>query len=272
MGYWGRAIRIGLLLPLVAIAEARSGESEEAPEESQSWNLATQFLFQEAHESFRSSAQNSRERRLGEALTLLVLQPRTNAKIRQAQQELQNLATENPQDPAGKAARFFLARIEEMHAAKPDLERARDSYLLLLADGDGDPFSEMAASRIVLIDLYGASESPEKISEVIEDLRPIGDLLRTDSGKREFFTNQGFALVELGGDPRTAMESLIAADEIGQPLPMVDADALLVIGGLAESLGETAIARKYYKKFVARYRMDNRRYSVERFLEKLPPE
>jgi len=256
----------GLALTSGGIAESAGPESME----ERGWQEASIFLFQEAHETFSDRRQPaSRESALGEAVTFLGLQPRTTRNVQRAQEALQKLIDENPDDSVGLAARFFLARLFEIHLSDPDLSKARELYDSLRLEGAGDPFAEMAASRVAIIDLYQTGGDPESMTLVLESIKDFPENLKTPIGRREFFANVGLTLVDMDGDPGEALQYLLAAAEYSFPLPQVESIVFLAIGQLAEDAGDLATAKDFYSQFVEQFPRDARRYSVERMLEEL---
>ncbi|MEX1117271.1 MAG: hypothetical protein WEB60_00615 [Terrimicrobiaceae bacterium] len=239
----------------------------------ENWQKATVFLFDEANQNFAIAAKSSqgeefRANRLGEGATLLTIQPRTQGNIERAKAIFEELISGNPKDSAGLAARLHLARLFEFHASPQDPQKAREIYEGLLADGQGDPLAELAASRLVLIDLH-STDSHESLNAAAQKLAIHGTQLRTSIGRREFFSNMGLTLNQLRGDKKLAMEYLIAAEAEGLPMQQLDAPLLVTIAALAEELNDLETAKKYYSLFTSRYKRDTRSYYVMQKLEEL---
>ncbi len=255
-----------------------TGEVPMAGDKSQattveSWEKASVFLFDDAHEDFAKAAkvskgEEARANLLGEGVTLLTIQPRTQGNISRAQSIFEELIAGNPKDTIGLAARMHLARLFEFHVSPQDPQKAKEIYEPLLEDGIGDPLAELAASRLALIELY-AADSPGEMNAIAQKLAVHGANLQTSIGRREFYSNLGLTLLQLRGDNKLAMDYLIAAEAEGLPMQQLDAPLLISIGALAEELGDVETARKYYSLFVSRYKRDARRYSVLEKLESL---
>lgn len=281
---WVRKVPIGLMILGMCIGgtlQAQDKESEKAsPSGSKSpstslenWQKAKIFLFDEAHQNFAKSAEMSqgeeaRANRLGEAVTLLTIQPRTQGNIMRSQSIFEELISQNPKDATGLAARLHLARLFEFHVSPQYPQKAREIYEGLLTDGLGDPLAELAASRLALIVLY-STDSPESLNDAARKLAGYGTTLQTSIGRREFYSNLGLTLVQLRGDNKLAMEYLIAAEAEGLPMQQLDAPILITIAAIAEELGDMETAKKYYSLFTSRYKRDARRYSVLEKLENL---
>lgn len=240
----------------------------------QGWEQASIFLFDEAHQSFRKAegqeGVNERDRRLGEAVTLLALQPRTQGNILAAERILEQLGEENPHDATGLAARFHRARVHENHLTPPDIQTARVLYEGVISDASGNPLAELAAARLVLLDLFAAGNEPAALAAAEKRLRPLGETLQTDIGRREFHSAMGMSINLLRGDPQTALDHLMKATRFSFPMPQQETEILLVAGALAEEIGDYELARSIYTRFVDNFSRDSRNYSVRRLLEDLP--
>src|SRR5262245_53066631 len=77
------------------------------------WHDASRYAFDASHAAFVKG--KDREARLGEATTLLNLQPRTAANIERAAVLLDSVSAANPSDEPGICARYLRARIEDVH-------------------------------------------------------------------------------------------------------------------------------------------------------------
>jgi tetratricopeptide (TPR) repeat protein len=255
-----------------------SATAQEVPEPENphmdAWQKASRFSTQEAHEDFaRALAEgigDERRNQLGLALTRLGLQPRTQRNIKQATEELQKLIAENPRDETGLLAKFYLARVLEMHQNSPEPEKARELYLEVLRERTGNPLLELGAARVALFDLYEAADDPVSLREAAENLRELEPLILSTGGRREFHTMVGSVLAEIGGDKAIALRHMKEASNIPSPLPQVQSHNLLVTAALAEELGDLATAREFYTRFVEQFKRDNRNYSVRYILEHLP--
>src|SRR5688572_25294668 len=75
------------------------------------WNQASRYLFQESYKLFRklekTGGPHLRSARLGEALSLLNLQPKTQGNIQQAADIFSSLAGQNPSDEIGITAQYY---------------------------------------------------------------------------------------------------------------------------------------------------------------------
>jgi tetratricopeptide (TPR) repeat protein len=270
---WQGAVFCYVFFLALGFATAQEVPEPEHPH-MDAWQKASRFSTQEAHEDFaRALAEgigDERRNQLGLALTRLGLQPRTQRNINQAMEELQKLIAENPRDETGLLAKFYLARVLEMHQNSPKPEKARELYLEVLRERTGNPLLELGAARVALFDLYEAADDPVSLREAAENLQELEPLILSTGGRREFHTMVGSVLAEIGGDKAIALRHMKEASNIPSPLPQVQSHNLLVTAALAEELGDLATAREFYTRFVEQFKRDNRNYSVRYILENLP--
>lgn len=236
--------------------------------------MASRFLFNDAERTFTQATDGTaRERELALALALLGAQPRSRQNIQSAESSLRALVASSPHDHVGRMARFHIGRILESHRFDPpqenELAEARSIYLELLNDKTGHPLLELAASRIVLIDLMARNPGKQEIPSRVKELRSLQPLLQTESGQREFHLTLGNTLVERECMPEAALDHLLAAAAFPQPLPQVRADNLLGVASLASHLGRNALAKEYFQKFLAEFQRDSRAYTVRQILTRL---
>jgi hypothetical protein len=236
------------------------------------WDDIDKFLFNDARDFFvhapAVSKAGQRERKLGEAVTLLNTQPRTVENINRAAALLGELEAEKLDDNADAFARFFLGRIAEMHRTPADLAKARAIYIDLLQAKPGSPLAEYVASKVVLIDLY-ANIPMEEFVHRIDQLETLLPLLRTPQGRREFHANIGIACEELHGPRDKLLAHLIAADKEGFTQWQTESLVWILIADAAEKSGDKETAIRYCEKFAAKYQRDNRCYTVVRKLQHL---
>jgi hypothetical protein len=226
------------------------------------------FLLPDALRGF-SAAPDSREGRLGKALSLLNIQPRTDERIEEARGVLALLAKESPSDKAGILARFFLGRIDQVHSNAPDPVAARAKFFDLFESHPGHPVAEYALSKVVMIDL-GLAASDDEFRTRAAALRPLGARLETPLGRREFHLNMAMLAVERRIEDEHTLDHFLAADAESIPLATLEADAWVATAILAQRLGRHDVARTYLEKFITRHRRDPRNHSLRVLLEKMP--
>ncbi|MDB6095196.1 MAG: hypothetical protein JWM32_2758 [Verrucomicrobia bacterium] len=244
-----------------------------APPYNAAWENASRQLLPDAHRAFADPAAVSgparRVARLGEAVTVLNLQPRTDERIGQARQMLEGLAAERANDEVDAFARFFLARLLELHVRPAEPTAARQIYGELLEQYPGHPLAERAAAQLVLIDAY-ADTSPGERQRRLTALEQLGPQLTTPSGRRDFYLNLGNAYIDFGLEPTRALDHLLVADRAGITHPVTQASTWIAIGELARATGQSALARDYYGRFLAGFPLDSRRTLIAQRLASLP--
>ena len=273
-----RIVSVALICATVGLARLTAGEetgSVEAPLEA-AWRDAATFLFGEANRAFSDAKGerrvNEHERLLGEALTLLNLQPRTGANLALARERLETLASGSDSDDHASAvfAKYFLARIYERYSVPPRLDDARNLYRQLVESHAGNSVAEYGAAALVLIDLYEnilATEREKRFAKLEE----LGALLKTPSGRRDYHLNMGNAYIDFEASRSKAIEHLIAGEAGGITRWQVESATWISIGELARVEGRNDLAVTYYGKFLAKYKRDNRHYTIQKRLEELAP-
>lgn len=257
--------------------QAIRGESSPAADTTtgtaNAWHDAATFLFNDANKAFRAAGPEAteRERALGAAISLLNVQPRTTGNLVQARKELERLSSKESNDEVAIFAQYFLARLHahyESPGASP--AEAKRLYRELLTNHAGNPIAEYAASALVLMELYENIQPAERATRfaTLEELAPG---LKTSSGRRDFHLTMGYAYIDFQTEHSNtkAMEHLIAADAEGITRWQAESEAWIAIGELAKAEGRTDTAATYYGKFLAKYKRDNRHYSIQKRLEAL---
>ena len=235
------------------------------------WKQATGFLFNESNTSFQAAkgkpGVDERERRLGEAVALLSVQPRSQDNLERVRSGLEGIAAESGTDTAGLIARYLLGRYWEVQVATPDLDKAKTIFWDLAKEGSGNPIAEFGASKVALFELYRSPK--DQLNAKAVELEAWEPLLTTSIGRREFHINLGMALFDLNGDPALVLKHLLAGDREGITRAQTESTVWVLIGDLAEKLGDKQTAATYFRKFVDRYKRDNRRYTVQERLNRL---
>jgi tetratricopeptide (TPR) repeat protein len=243
--------------------------TEEAAE-SDPFALASSFLVKEAYETFqREGTMPETERKFGEALTLMNLQPRTEANLLRAVELFGEVSNESsPGAPLNGLARLMRARLEEFYLDQPDPEAAKATYLALVRESSGDPVVEMAGARLVIMEAF--ADAPEKDNLArLEELEELVPFLRSPAGRREFHTAMAFALLDNNGDKGRALDHFLAADREGLTRKASALRLYLVAGDTAAACGRTEDAVYFYRKLIATYPRDSRAFLVKERLRKL---
>jgi tetratricopeptide (TPR) repeat protein len=236
------------------------------------WESIRLLQFSDGHTYFENAfAQNQsdREALFGQAIALLNVQPRTEGNIQQAQALLESLIEKNAGDTYGLAARFFLARVELMHAEPADRPRAITRLLALADEAPQSVWGELALLKAAPFLLYG-NMSEEKRREALHDLEKRGARLTREEIRRPLFLTLAQACFHYDLEPERALSYLMAADVDRVQRWQRRADAYVQIGNLARETGDLALARTYFQKFYDEFPRDSRHYMVGKILQELP--
>lgn len=230
------------------------------------WALASLGLFKDAHDAFARDTGGGRFARLGEAATLLNIQPRTTANINRAAAMLERVVEEEGGDAIGITARYLRARISHIHRKAPDPVDAAARYRELAALGPVHSLTQRALVQLALIELFEPGVPVAELRGRHDRLAALGRGLVDASARRDFYLVMGDAALRLGFDDVVAMEHLIEADRAGISRTGTLRDNWLRIAGLAERAGRSDVAVAHYERFLAAALRDTRRLAVEQRL------
>jgi hypothetical protein len=256
------------LFPLLCAGTAFASEpvATETSPLQQAWQDAALSLFHESHRGFAEL--EGREARFGEAVTLLIQQPKTDRNIRRAFDIFAELSS--GADELAIASRYHLGRIEQSHRATPDPAAAAEHYRKLVADHPGHPLAELALVKLAIIEFYEVVADDVRRARFDAFLAQV-DSLRTPEHRRDLHVLLADTALRFGYSPEVALEQLLAADKIGFVRPLMRANNWVRIGNLASETGRAEIARDYYTRFLDTFKRDNRRLMVGERLAALPP-
>jgi tetratricopeptide (TPR) repeat protein len=238
------------------------------------WNQAKAYLYKDAWSSFVQAkgkpSVNERERILGEACSLLNVQPRTKTGILKVRQMLEAITLENPHDTSGILARYLTGRIFEFHQQPPDPTRAIAIYRKLIEEHSSDPIAEFAMVPLVHLELYRPLTQNIRL-EKFRDLEELGKVLQTPAGLRDYHLAMGGSALDLLHQPGLALRHLLAADRVGISRPETESLIWQQIGELARYEGNTQAAVTFYGKFLEKYPRNYSSYSIQKKLEAIHP-
>lgn len=256
------------LLVLLCVGTARAADptpAETAPLQ-QAWQDAALSLFKESHQAF--AALEERDARFGQAVTLLIQQPKTDGNIQQAHDMLAELARGDGE--LAISALYYLGRIEQSHRSTPDPAAAAGHYRKLIAEHPGHPKAELALVKLAIIELYEVVADDVRRGRFATFLGRVATL-RTAEHRRDLHVVLADAALRFGYSPEIALDQLLAADAIGFVRPLMRANMWVRIGNLAAETGRHEVARDYYTRFLDTFQRDNRRLMVGERLAALPP-
>jgi tetratricopeptide (TPR) repeat protein len=236
------------------------------------WEAMAHGQFPEAHRLFAAERQlrpADREVRLGEALSLLELQPRTHARIRRGAELLDELLEEDSGDEIGARARYFRARLEHVHRLSPDPASSVPHYERLIEAHPDHPLAGQALAKLALVKLYREQPAAELKAAFAElDQRSAG--VADPAARRDLHLILAEASLRLQLGEEEALRHFLAAMGAGVLLRPVLADTLARIGELAAQLGEIGLARAHYGRFLAEFPRDPRWLLIAERMAALP--
>lgn len=260
-----------LLVPLLLAILAPARADEPAPGPADPWDQTAFGLFKDAHRAFAALPAADPEARFGEAVTLLNLQPKTDANLDRAETLLRALAARGPADDLSIAARYYLARIPHVHRARPDTARALAGYRELAALGSPHPLAQRAVVLAGLLELHEPRISVEERAARHRRVAAAADALADSAARRDLhLVLADVALRQNLGD-ETVLRHLLAADEAGIARAVTLRDSWLRTAEVARRSGRPEIAVRYYRRFLEQFQSDPRRLAVEERLAALLP-
>lgn len=253
-------------LPLCLGAESADPAKTEASLKS-AWQSASLGLFNEANRSF--AALPGDEARLGEAITLMLRQPKTDGNVTRATELLSTIIKESPGSPFAITARYYLGRIAQTHRSPNDPETARKIFSELIAAHPGNPYADLATVKLAIIDLY--EQVPDGVRRTrFDSFVKLAPGLKSNTARRDLSLLLADASQHFGYGPEITLDLLLAADQVGIARRIEQGNVWIRIGQLAQDTGRVEVARAYYNKYLSIFIRDNRRRMVTERLAALP--
>jgi len=253
------SLLLGLLTPVLPGAEPKPGTLQDG------WELVTLYRFNEAEALFRRLADRepSREHRYALAVSLLNRQPKSDRTIAEARRYLTTLVEEStvPDDEITLAARFYVARILQLHQSKPDLAAARLAYRELSRIPDGGFWAEVAAVKWATLHVYEVTPWSEKAARLAEAEKEL-TRLTSPTLRKDLHIILADGYEKFGISLPAALHHLEAAWAAGIERGIDQGDFLARMGELARRTGDPAKARGYFTEFLRRFRRDERVYWI----------
>lgn len=236
---------------------------------SDGWELLAQFLYRDAAEAFAADPAGGRLRNLGWGAALLNEPPLTDAKIARAEELLQRVA-DGQRDDTAWYARYLLARIVHVHRLALVAE-AESAYRALVAEAPGTAAAQLSAAQLALLLLYQRPDLdvPARL-DAAAALAPVaGDPARPDIAAAFFQQLASAAMFYRVTDERV-LAWLEQAHAIGLSNQLDQSTLSLQVAETARALGQTGVAEKYYRQFLATAAAtDQRYYTAELRLQEL---
>lgn len=255
-------LRAALLAAGAALAET-GGRAEEST--TAAWQALSIGFYADAGDRFAAAAAGP-DAQLGAALSLINRPPVTGSSLALALQQFTVLA--GRPDEIGRAARYFLGRLQQLHPSEPDLPAAAREYETLVATGADDVWCRLALVKLVILQLTVLPEAggpPVRFARVEQAFaRTRDDATRRDlhlviaEARLNHRLHDSATLAHL----QTALQ-LTASGDIMRP------DLLVQVGRLATQLGERDTARRCFQAFLADYPKERRHFTVASALAQL---
>lgn len=265
---WVLALCFGTASVFASYASAEPSQGDLA----EAWEAVRWFEFNDANTLFNELAERengeSPEILFGRAVTLINRQPKTSANVAKAESFLEGIKARDPHDEWGIRARFFLARIAQIHRENHDLERAKGIYSELLREHGETVVGQLAAINWAILHLY-ISDTSTSIESRMADVEALVFEVGGDWAKKDLHLLLGSVYLQSELSEERSLDHYVAAGEIGIISTGYRSGIYITIGSLAERLGKTEIALKHYRSFVQEYPRDNRTYTIRKRIEAL---
>lgn len=248
-----------------ADSPARAASSEAALVEA--WQNTATGLFNEANQAF--AALPGDEARLGEAVTLLLRQPKTDANIDRASTLLSDIVKKSPGTDLAVTAQYYLGRIEQAHRSPANPRAAGEIFRELIARHQGHPYADLATVKLAILELNEQLPEDERRAR-FDSFAVIAPGLKSASARRDLCITLADSAQRFGYSPEITLDLLLAADKAGLARRVEQGNAWVRIGQLAQDAGRNEIAREYYGKYLRYFIRDNRRLMVSERLAALP--
>ena len=234
---------------------ARWRPHEETATVPTAWEKTTNSLFNDAFADFCSlsvaegePATRNVEILFGRALSLFNVQPKTSRNLKEAQDILEEIILTHADSPFSPAARYYLARIAELHQREPDLEKAKRIYRELMTSHPGSFFAQIAVIKFATLTLFEVT-SPERKHLLYAELEPLAYNLtdpHLNSVYHFLLTDCAF---RFGLPPEKALFHAQAA-EGGLAWSRTRVDIYFWAGQAAIDLGRYDLAEDYFSRYL----------------------
>lgn len=242
------------------------GFSSAAKDTIEAWKELESLREREALAGFEQAGDDPLAK-LGTAVALINLQPKTEANLDRAQAILEQL--EDRPDLPGVLAGYFLARLPQVHRRQKQPDEAVRRYQKLLAEHPEHPFGQLALVQIALIKIRSAKEDADRAS-LLQELSASGRELTFPPAVRDFHLALADAYADWRISEKESLGHLLTAYESGAVTGNVLATLLVRIGEISRKQGDFAQARIFYQKFLDNFSQEIRAYAVRQRMEELP--
>lgn len=262
---------IALLASFVTVPGPVSGrDTDQNP--TAPWQDAVWLLYDDAYREFsrgvKAQVGDPREWRFGQAITLLNLQPRTDANVTRAETTLRELADAGEDDEICILSRYYLGRIAQVHRMKPNPDEALSIYQALLDDHPEHLFAQYGAVKWSITYL-GTASTPELRLKRLVEIERQADRLTLPGPAKDLHLFIADACMRYNAGDERALEHLVAASNLGIRKRNLRGDTWVRIGELARRLGRNELALESYGRFVEVFPRDLRTYTIVRTMAEM---
>lgn len=258
-----------LTVPSVSGAEGTAGGQQL----DEAWQDLATLKVSDAHAAFEKAHKTTgtQESAYGLALSLLNLQPKTNRNIERAQEMLEELAADGETDAFIINARYFLARIDQVHRTEVDPEAAIESYRRLLEDYPDNPLAEKAVPKLATALLI--QNLPDDVWEArYDEVSARMDRLTNQSNRAATELVMIEALLRIKTDHARALPILVDLLDTNPDLRAdLRRDFVVQAFDSARALGDDHVAEDFAITFVEDYAYDPRAGAIQAWLEVSAP-
>lgn len=261
------------LLTFATLLPAVFGQGAPEPALEPIWETAARLQFNPAARAFAEEVTRTggREARLGRAVMLLSVQPKTEANTREARGLLESIGREEVADDTDAAARYALARLLQLHAAKPDVPAAVATYRELIARHPDHPLGQLARLKLAGLELFALAEGTreERLARAEQGIGAVHE----PGVRRDYHLMLASGYFRLGDRDADALRHLLGAEATGRLARDSTRSSLFVqIAEVATRLGQRARAAEYYRRFLEQFPRDLRAATVRARLQALETE
>ncbi len=262
-------VRAWVVLAAVFAAGGAAMASEKDPDPFGELGLMrANQAFRIAEKAVSHDEVGARVMLLARGLAAMNYQPRTEQTIEGALRAFDDLIASGAEDEAAIVARYFQARIWQMHKEPADPRKARALYAALAVRHPDHPLAQYAWVKIGTMELY-LDRKPEADARIrkVEGYLPK---LTDPAVRRSLRHVLGQACQVLVDDPARALEHYEAALADGLAKDNLLADVLLRAAECARRVGRTEQARRYLTAYIERYPRSHATQVAHEILLSLP--
>ncbi|QYM78646.1 hypothetical protein K0B96_15280 [Horticoccus luteus] len=233
------------------------------------WRDSARYFANEAHHEFervlKQPGGDTREVRLGAALSLLSVQPVLPDNLARARATLHELATGD--DEFALAAKYFEARMAQAFREEPDFDAAAAGYRALIREHGTNYWGQLALMKLAVLTLYvlPADNAAARLAAV-EAMLPQAEPVNA----RDLHLMLADATLYYERPETDALAHLVAAGKLSEHLPLsetIRADMYVQIGDLSARLGQLAQANAYAAKLAKEFPRDWRNWSLRQVID-----